>query len=408
MVALVRFAFTLLCVLALTACNSQTADLVLGAATPTTTLIPVPSREPNIGTATPQVCDLAGTLKLGAVVSFTGNASGYSTSIQRGIDLAVQEINDSNFITPDADIAIVYEDDESDPDTAAEKMESLITDEEVLGLLGPTLSSAAFRADPVAQRFGVPVIGTSNTAESLTEMGSYVFRSSLPESSVIPSTLDAIIELEGVETVMLVYDRDDVFTRSAFNTMKSAATQQGVRILEEISFVTAAEEFDAIVATIEEEQPDLIMVSALLNDAAALLVQLRDAGINTPVMGGNGFNSNSLVVGAGDAVDGAVSGASWSPENSYPESIAFLENYRAAYDTDPDQFAAQSYTAVYLYAHAFRNGCSMIQSNLRNSLAELRLIPTPLGSFSFTTDRNPLHPPVVLIYEDGKQELLTP
>src|SRR5687768_13716148 len=175
---LFRALVALVALVSLTACS---APLIQSAvAQPTPTFIPVPTRSGVLATPTPEVCALEGELKLGAVVSLSGPASSYGQSIQRGIDLAVAQINDSDFITPGAELVIVSEDDQTNPEQAKQAFTRLIEAEQVIGLLGPTLSSAAFAADPVAQQAGVPVIGTSNTAEGITEMGSYIFRSSLP------------------------------------------------------------------------------------------------------------------------------------------------------------------------------------------------------------------------------------
>lgn len=406
MSALNRIVITLVAIFILTGCN--VLDTAMAPAVPTPTFIPVPTRSGTLTTPLPQACNLAGELKLGAVVSLTGPAGSYGSSIQRGMDLALQEINENNFITADADLVIVYEDDGTDPDNAAEAFTRLIQEEEVLGLLGPTLSTAALVADPIAQQAGVPVVATSNTADGITEIGSYIFRNSLPEASVIPNTLGAIITALSVESVIFVYDEDDAFTRSSFTTMSRAATQQGLSVVGEESFSTGTRNFDEIIEVIEEEAPDLIMVSALIDEASIFLEELRAADIDTPVMGGNGFNSANLAVLAAEAAEGAISGAAWSLENPYPENESFVAHFREVYDADPDQFAAQAYTGVYLYAHAFREGCSTVRSNLRNALSELKLIPTPLGSFSFTIERNPLHPPVVLVFEGGKQVLYQP
>ncbi len=403
MFALTRTVVAVVAIFTLSGCTVlQTA---MAPAAPTPTFIPVPTRSGTSATPTPDVCDLQDDVKLGAVVSLSGAASSYGNSIQRGIDLAVMEINESNFIAPESDLVIIYEDDQTTPDVAAAAFTKLIEEEQVAGLLGPTLSSAAFVADPIAQSAGVPVIATSNTADGITEIGSYIFRSSLPEAYVIPNTLGAVVAAETVESVLFVYDEKDAFTRSGYNTMREAVARHGLDVMGTETFETGLQDFGSIIAAIEETEPDLIMVSALINEASLFLSEVRAAGIETPVMGGNGFNSSNLPEVAGDATEGAISGAAWSLDNRYPENRTFVEHYQEVYDIEPDQFAAQAYTGVYLYAHALRNGCSTIHSNLRNALSDLRLIPTPLGSFSFTTDRNPLHPPVVLVFENGKQVL---
>jgi len=72
------------------------------------------------------------------------------------------------------------------------------------------------------------------------------------------------------------------------------------------------------------------------------------------------------------------------------------------YGSAPDQFAAQSYTAVWLFAQAILSANSSNPEDIRNALADINNFATPLGQFSFTDDREPLHPSAVQTVEDGK------
>ena len=87
-----------------------------------------------------------------------------------------------------AKIRLIFMDDKADKQEGISVFTRLINDEKVSAIIGPTLSSTAFAADPIAQKAGVPVLGTSNTATGITDMGTFVFRDSLPQSGVIPGT----------------------------------------------------------------------------------------------------------------------------------------------------------------------------------------------------------------------------
>ena len=137
-----------------------------------------------------------------------------------------------------------------------------------------------------------------------------------------------------------------------------------------------------------------------------LVTQAREAGIEVPIIGGNGFNSPRLMADAGDAAEGVVVGAAWNSASDNPENLAFLEAYEAAYGARPDQFGAQAYTGLYLLDAAIQVECSTDHAVLRDSLASLADIPTVLGSFSFNENRDAVHPAVVQIVEDGSFAVL--
>jgi branched-chain amino acid transport system substrate-binding protein len=250
------------------------------------------------------------------------------------------------------------------------------------------------QADPVAQESGVPVLGISNTAAGVTDIGDYVFRDSLTEGAVIPQTIAAAQAEFGLEQVVVMYANDDAFTQSGYDAFASALDEAGIEVADTLTFSTADTDFAALLTQAQESEPDAIVVSALVEAAIPLVTQAREAGIN-------GFNSPQLMADAGDAAEGVVVGAAWNSSSDNPENTAFLEAYRQAYDADPDQFAAQAYTGLYLIDAAIAVECSIDHEVLRDSLAGLADVPTVLGSFSFDENRDAVHPAVVQIVEDG-------
>ena len=113
---------------------------------------------------------LSGEVPIGAVWSLTGGAAVYGPSQQKAAELAVEEINSRGFLGQ-ARIKLLTEDDRSTKEGAQAAFEKLINQDKVVAVLGPTLSANALAADPIAQEKKVVVMGVSNTASGITEMG---------------------------------------------------------------------------------------------------------------------------------------------------------------------------------------------------------------------------------------------
>lgn len=345
-------------------------------------------------------CELAD-VPIGAALSLTGGAAAYGESQQRGLELARDELNARGGITYDLRI----EDDQTEPTTGITVFEGFIN-AGVAAIIGPTLSNGAMQADPVAQDAGVPVLGISNTAAGVTDIGDFVFRNSLTEGAVIPQTIAAATEAFGLENVVVMYSNDDAFTQSGYDAMAAALADNGVNVTATLTFSKADTDFRALLEEANGAAPDAIVVSALIEAAIPLVTQAREAGIEVPIIGGNGFNSPRLMADAGDAAEGVVVGAAWNSASDNPENLAFLEAYEAAYGARPDQFGAQAYTGLYLLDAAIQVECSTDHAVLRDSLASLADIPTVLGSFGFNENRDAVHPAVVQIVEDGSFAVL--
>jgi branched-chain amino acid transport system substrate-binding protein len=346
------------------------------------------------------------TVTIGAIFGLSGATAIYGASQQNAVQIALDEINEANYLGEGTALEIMFEDAASDQQQAITTMTKLVEEDGVTAVLGPTLSSEAFAADPVAQDNSTPVMGVSNTAAGITDMGDYVFRNSLPESTVIPGTVAQAVEALGLESVGVMYGNDDDFTFSGYEAFVDALDANGIEILREETFAKGDVDFNAQLTNIIGDEPDAIIVSALAAEAAPLMTQARDLGYEGPIIGGNGFNSPALIEQTGEPAEGLIVGAAWNIASPNPLSTHFTEMYEEAYGGAPDQFSAQAYTGAWMMATAIRCANSDDRTAVRDALAGLMDFETPLGSFSFDENRNPLHDPVVQIVVDGKFEVL--
>lgn len=341
--------------------------------------------------------------KIGAALSLTGPAAVYGTTQQNGLQLALDEVNAAG----DLQLELVIEDDASDPQQGINVFQKFINQDGVNAIIGPTLSNTAFSADPIAQEAGVPVLGISNTASGITEIGDFIFRASLTEAQVIPQTIAAVQEEFTLERVAIMYGNDDAFTQSGFEVFEQALADSGLEVTTTETFAKGDRDFAAQLTKIAGTEPDALIVSALAEEAAGIIAQARDLGLDVPIVGGNGFNSPAIIANAGEAAEGVVVGAAWNSAAENPENEAFLAAYEEAFDAAPDQFATQAYTGLKILAEAITRAGSTDATAIRDALAEIAGLPTPLGEFSFTDARDALHPVVVQIVEGGEFTVLT-
>ena len=349
---------------------------------------------------------LTGEIPIGAVWSMTGAAAIYGSSQKNASELAIEQINKSGMLGA-AKIKLITEDDRSTKEGAITAFDKLIKEYKVVAILGPTLSNSAKAADPIAQAVKVPVLAVSNTAGGIVEMGDFIFRDSLPEMLVQPNTIRETKNKLGFKKVAILYGNDDVFTKGGYDAFKKALNDQDIQVLATETFNKNDSDFSAQLTKIKGLKPDAIIVSALAEEAAGIMSQGRQLGIpeSVPFIGGNGFNSPKLAQLAGPAAEGAITGAAWLISNDTPGNKAFVEEYNKKYGTNPDQFAAQAYTGVYILANAIKTASSSDSTAIRDAMAKIKDLDTVLGKFSFDPNREPVHSPVVQIIKNGKFEL---
>ncbi|MEJ1087180.1 ABC transporter substrate-binding protein [Microbacterium sp. Mu-80] len=348
------------------------------------------------GSGSGDSCVIDATVPVGAALSLTGGAASYGESQQKGLELAVEHLNEKDGV----EYALSVEDDATDPRQAISVFEGFVADGSS-AIIGPTLSNTAFQAQPIAQESGVPVLAISNTATGITEQGDFIFRDSLTEAQVIPQTIAAAKEKLGLEKVVVMYSNDDAFTESGFEVMESALEDEGIEVADTLTFSVKDTDFRSLLTTAKQQDPDAIVVSALIEAAIPLVTQARELGIDQPIIGGNGFNNPALMADAGDAAEGVIVGAAWNSASDSPENTDFMAAFEEKYGAGPDQFAAQAYAGMQIIDHAVRVNCSGERTDVQDGLTQVTDLPTPLGAISINADRDAEHPAVVQIVKDG-------
>jgi branched-chain amino acid transport system substrate-binding protein len=388
------------------------ASLLVGACSPSgppaaPAAKPTDASQPPVGQAATAPAQTAGALsgtgKVGVALSLTGAAAVYGATQKNGVQLAIDEINASKALG-DATLEAVIEDDASDKAQGINVFQKFINQDKVVAIMGPTLSNTAQAADPAAQQANVPVLGVSNTAGGITDIGPFVFRDSLTEDQVIPQTVKAVVSKAGVKKAALLYGNDDAFTKAGYDAFKKALQDNGVQITTEQTFAKGDKDFAPQLTVIKDTSPDGLFVSALADEAANIVSQARRLGLTTaPIVGGNGFNSPALMKNAGEAAEGVVVGAAWNAASPNAKSQAFIKSYMAKFNSEPDQFAAQAYAGVYILAEGMKNAHTTTDRKaLRDGLAQVKNLDTVLGTFSFTSGRDADHPAVVQVVKDGR------
>jgi branched-chain amino acid transport system substrate-binding protein len=185
--------------------------------------------------------------------------------------------------------------------------------------------------------------------------------------------------------------------------MKRTAEEMGLEITTIETYQKGQSDYKAQLTKIKNTNPDLVLASALYNEGAVIIDQARKMGITVPFVGGNGFNSPQVLEIAGDAANGLIVGTPYFGDSTDPKIVEFNKKYEEEYGKKPDQFAAQAYDALYIYADALkRAGTGDDRDAFRDALAETKDFEGILGLFSFNEVGDVVMDVTVVEIKDGK------
>ena len=350
---------------------------------------------------TPQMEGLRGEIAIGAVHPITGRLGLDNPPLGQGFELAVAEINNSQL--SGVKIKLIVEDGQSTVEGAVEAFNKLIHQDGVSAILGPATSMQAQAVFPIAQQNGVVAISPTSAARGLSAIGDSIFRIAPTTDVLIPSGIRITQEKLGYQKVATIYDETDLFSTDSEAVVKEALAANGIEILTTETFQTGETDFSAQLTRIKESNPDAIFISAPVIETPEILVQGRQLGIPADVPFLITFTlASSQIEPAGDAAEGAITFTSWISTADTPGNQAFVQNYQSAYGIEPDVWAAQAYTTVYILAKAIADAQSADPSAIRDALANITDFDTILGKFSFNTVGDAVYDPIVLIVKDGQ------
>ena len=316
-----------------------------------------------------------------------------------GFLMARDEINAAQ-LSP-THLQFIIEDDQSTIEGAIAAYNKLIHEDKVVAILGPASSTQVEAAFPVAEENQKVAIAASSAAQGLGAIGDYVFRVNQPVDKIIPGGVRLTHERLGYQRVAKLATSDDVYSQSADTIFTESLDAVGVEVLTTETFLLRAGDYTEPLARIKELTPDAIMISAQPADMPEIMVQARQVGIGADVPIIMPLLSSGAVQKAGDAAEGIITFASWSIEADTPRNKAFIHNFRTKYESEPNQFSALAYTAVYLLTNAISNAESIESDAIRDTMADTKNFDTVLGSFSFDAVGDPVYDPIILIVRDG-------
>jgi branched-chain amino acid transport system substrate-binding protein len=352
------------------------------------------------------------TIKLGAVLSITGAGGVYGPQSRDGMNLAIKQINAVGGVNG-AKIELTVEDDASDKAQSSQKAQNLIQQNQVMALLGPTLSNSAVGVHPLAEKLKTPILAVSTTGIHIVPDCNnpdptpckYVFRDSLGEQTAIPDNIKSYSDDMHPKTGVLLVAQDDKFSSDGGKIVQDTVAQYNIQLLKTIPFSKNDADLSSYVTQAVQLKPDVIFITSLGGIPAKIMTAARTQGWKGQFLGGNGFNTATVSKQAGAAGNGARSASAWYISNDFPSNKDFVDAYKAEYSKDPDQFAAQGYTAIKIIADS-ASRANLSFTNLSGDRDKLRAamesvnIQTPLGPFQFTAQHD-VKQTVWIIQMDG-------
>lgn len=328
----------------------------------------------------------------------TGAQASFGKDAINGANLAVEEINAAGGVL-DHPLKLIVKDTRSRPAETATVVQQLIKDDKVVALIGEIATDRSLVAAPLAQESGIPMITPGATSEQVTAIGDHIFRVCYTDgfqAGVMAEFARSI----NVEKAAILYDPSASYSSGLAEKFKADFIKNGGQIVAEEFYQEGDKDFSTQLNALKAKRPEIIFLPSYYTEAALIIRQARQIGLDLPVLGTDGWDSPEFLKVGGGAVNNCYFSSHFAPEGQTGKP--FVVSYTAQYESPPPPLAALTYDAVRLTADALGRAGTAESAPLREALAATKNFIGVTGSISLDENRNPTKPGIVIRLEDGR------
>jgi branched-chain amino acid transport system substrate-binding protein len=350
------------------------------------------------------------TITIGGLFPLSGNAATFGQSSKQGMQLAIDQVNAKGGIIineKNLPVSPLYEDDEGQPEKAANACQKLISQNGVCAIIGAVMSKNSLAIAPICQESKVPMISSASTNEKVTEAGDYIFRACFIDPFQGAVMADYAFHVLKAERAAVIYDNGNDYNKGLAEVFKRKFIELGGQIVAFEAFTdeTNTVDFKAQLTNIKAAKPDFLYSPNYYASDAIIMKQAHEIGLMVITGGADGWDSPKLVeIGDGD-VESCVFSNHFSKDDTSSVVRDFVARYRAAFGADPDALASLAYDAASIALNALKTTGSINGEQLKNAIRNSK-VQGVSGTIVFDDKRNPIKSAVILRIENGQQKFV--
>ncbi len=345
--------------------------------------------------------------KFGFIGPLTGPNSQYGTAVKNALELAVEKYNDEN----DTNITIAAYDDKADASEAVNAYNKLIDDDKVTAILSPVTTGSSLAVASASQANNTPILSPSGTGDSITintktnKVYENVFRICTNDSYAGTYLAKLCKSDFKFSKVAVLYNKESDYSTGLRNSFVTEAKNQSVSVVYDGAYTNNTKDFSTFISKIKASGCDSVYLPDYYETVVSITKQLRDANINVPLFGGDGWDGVLGVKGVNvKNFENTyfVSGFDEDATDGVAKEFATL--YKKKYNTSPNMFAAMEYDAVTVMMKAINAAGSTDAAAINEQLAKIEIKDSEAacGGFTYDENHNPVKEMVIKTIKNGK------
>lgn len=275
----------------------------------------------------------------------SGPQSVVGDAIKSGAEYALKQ-KQEQFKQLGFDLQLFPQDDMADPKQGVANAELIISNPDVLGVVGHYNTGVAIPSSVKYEDGGVVMVSPANTGVILTEEGKrVVHRICARDDQQGPAAAKYAKNTLGVQTAFIIHDKT-AYGQGLADQVKAQFETDGVEVLGFEGITQGEKDYSAVLNQVVAKKPDILFFGGIYSEGGILVKQAREKGFTGYFMGGDGLDSSEMASIAGDAVEGVVFTSVAGDVTQTEEGKKWAEAYEKAMGKKPETYSVYGFDAM--------------------------------------------------------------
>lgn len=350
-------------------------------------------------------------IKIGINAPMTGDIPKVGEGTKFAAQMWLEDINAAGGIEVGGKkfkVELVIEDNESKAESAIKVATKMITEDEVLVIVGPQSSKQAIPAGGVANNYKTPMISPWSTNPDTTKDRPFVFRGAFLDPFQGPVLANFIKEEFGYTKAAVLYDVASDYPKGLAEFFKDAWEKNNGAgsVVAFESFTTKDVDFSSQLTKIVNSDAQVLFTPQYYNEVALIVKQAHELGWDKPIVGSDSWGSAELIEHCGDDCDGLFFSTHYAAAGATGATKEFIDRYNKKYGYVPDDVGALTWDSLRIVQKAIESMGQITgkieedRKAVRDALAKIKEFDGITGQMTFTEDGDPIKCAVIVKISD--------
>ena len=344
-------------------------------------------------------------IRIGVNAELTGSKPTVGDSCKNAMELLAAQVNGAGGVKlgdKKYPIKLFVEDNEDKAESAAATAQKLISQNNVLAVIGPNASGNAIPAARICEDAGVIMISPWATNPKVTEGKKFVFRACFIDDFQGQVMAKFARDNLKAQTAAVLYDVASEYNKGIAEYFQKFFEAAGGKVVAFQSYTKDDKDFSSQLTTIKAANPGVLFLPNYYNEVPLQVQQARRLGVNCPLIGSDSWGSQEILTLCGPELEESYFSTHYAPDIATETAQKFIRTYEAKYGKKPDDVAALTYDAGKLLLQAVSQAGAPDRQKVRDALAGVQEFEGVTGTMKLRGTGDPVKSAVIIHVKDCK------